>query len=121
MKKLIILAAAVGLGFLAYQRLASLNDSRTQIKGSWHSIEMSFPSDKVWDFAEGIIRIDGLEHGTYTFRGHSKLEVVADGKKILYTIKFPDDSSMVWYRKVGKDTEKAAEFRRTENHDAGFD
>jgi len=112
MKKLIILAAMAGLGFLAYQQLATLRDTRTQIMGSWQRIEMSFPSDPIWDFSEGIIRIDGLEHGTYVFRGHTQLEVVTGGKKNLYSIEFPDDSTMVWYRKNGATRDRVAEFKR---------
>ena len=98
------------------ERLASLQDTRTQITGDWHRIEMSFPSDEVWNFTDGVISVDELEHGSYVFRGHSRIEVVFDGNPDDYRIAFPDDATMVWYRKMENGSEdRAMEFQRVKH------
>lgn len=98
------------------EKLALLQDTRTQITGDWHRIEMSLPSDEIWNFAEGVISVDGLEHGSYVFRGHSRIEVVFDGETDDFRIAFPDDGTMVWYRKLEDGAEqRAMEFKRMKN------
>jgi len=98
------------------EKLASLQDTRTQITGGWHRIEMSFPSDEIWYFSDGVIRLDNLERGSYVFRGHSRIEVVFDETPDDYRIAFPDDATMVWYRKMKNGSEqRSAEFKRIMN------
>ncbi len=113
MKRLILLSLGLALLCSGCDKLGALKGTRAQITGDWHRIEMSFPSEQLWSFAEGVIRVDGLESGSYIFRGHSKIEVVLDGRKSMYRIKFPDDRKMLWFRPDAKAPE--IEFRRAEN------
>ncbi len=116
MKRVACVTLGLVLMCTGCDKLASLKGTRTQIKGDWHRIEMSFPSDETWNFAEGMIRVDGLERGTYIFRGHSRIEVVFDGMKTLYRLSFPEDKTMVWYRTMDNGSEeRAAEFKRVES------
>lgn len=116
MKRCTLLCLGLLVLLSSCDKLASLQGGRTQITGGWHRIEMSFPSDEIWYFADGVIRVDDMEHGSYVFRGYSRIEVVFDETPDAYRIAFPDDATMVWYRKMKDGSEeRAAEFKRIKN------
>lgn len=112
MKKSLLMLLMIVVALSACEQLASLGNTRTEIVGDWQKMEMSFPGHRVWAFSDGVIEIDGLERGSYTFRGHSKIDVVVDDEGDLYELDFPDDKTMVWYRDDGSGRERVSEFTR---------
>jgi len=115
MKKTIVpgLFVVTLMSLVACKALADFGNNRTEIMGEWQKIEMSFPGQEVYEFSGGLIRVDGVERGSYTFRGHTKIEVTFDELRSYYKVDFPDDKTMIWF-KTGDDGEKerVAEFRR---------
>jgi len=115
MRRTIVLGIIVVtvLSLSACKALADFGNNRTEIVGRWQKIEMSFPGQEVFEFSDGLILVDGVERGSYTFRGHTKIEVTMDEFRSLYRVDFPDDGTMIWY-KTGEDGEKerVAKFQR---------
>jgi len=112
MKRTILLMLVLGTCLTACEQLAHFKNNRTEIFGEWKRNELSFGDEEIYEFASGMIRVDGVERGNYTFRGHTKLEVVFDGTHTMYKVDFPDDRTMVWYRMGDEGMEKAEEFTR---------
>lgn len=95
------------------ERLAALQNSNVRISGEWQKIEMSFAGDDVFDFADRVISINGIEEGTYRFESNSVLEVTLRGQLAVYEVDFIEHSKMIWYRKTSKGRERASEWVRT--------
>lgn len=88
------------------------DNNRTKIQGEWNQLEMGFPTEPVYDFDQGVIRIDGIESGSFQFETNELVEITLDNRPRQYQLEFPDERSMIWYREVGDDWRKASEWRR---------
>ncbi len=92
--------------------LGSLQNPEIRIAGEWQRIEMSFPGADVYDFDDRVIRINGLERGTYRFATPEEIEVTLDDVPKKYEIEFVGDSTMIWYRTTPKGRDRVFEWRR---------
>ena len=114
MKKTAVVLVAITLAVVTVscERLAALQNSNVRIAGEWQKIEMSFPGDDIYEFAERVISVNGIEDGTYRFESNSMLEVTFRGQLSVYEVEFVDNSKMIWYRKTSKGRDRASEWVR---------
>lgn len=108
----LFVVASIIITITGCDRLASLQNPNVRIAGEWQKIQMSFPSDDVYDFSDKVITVGGIEQGTYRFESNSMLEVTLNGSRNVYEIEFVDDSNMVWYRKTSKGRDRVSEWVR---------
>jgi hypothetical protein len=111
---MMLVLVALAVTTVGCEQLANLQNSNVRISGGWQKIEMSFPGDDVYDFSERVIRINGLEEGTYRFESNSELEVILHGRQTVYEVEFIDDSKMIWYRRTPKGRDRVSEWVKAE-------
>ncbi|RLE33388.1 MAG: hypothetical protein DRJ61_07370 [Acidobacteria bacterium] len=109
-KRMMLVLVALVAVTVGCERLKALQNSNMRIAGEWQKIEMSFPGDKVYDFSDRIITLDGIEEGTYRFESNSMLEVVLNGRESVYEVEFVGSSKMIWYRKTAKGRDRVYEW-----------
>ena len=111
MRAVFVLASML-VAMLGCKQLASLQNSKMRISGEWQRIEMSFPSQDVYDFSERVISVNGIEQGSYRFESNSMIEVTLNDAPTVYEIEFVDDTKMVWYLKTSKGRDRISEWVR---------
>ena len=105
-RRLLTLAILVAVGLVVYHNrqrfsaLAGLGTPKVQIAGDWHPLRHGFKQDTLYTFADELISRDGEVVGQYDFKGFNEVEVTIDQEVSTYTLEFPDDDTMEWYRMV---------------------
>ena len=111
--RMMLVLVALVVVTVGCERLKALQNSNVRIAGEWQKIEMSFPSDDIYDFSDRVITVNGIEEGTYRFESNSMLEVVLDKQVLVYEVEFVDSSKMIWYRKTSKGRDRISEWIKT--------
>lgn len=106
-RRIVVIVTLLVIGYLLYANrhhisfVAGLDSNRIRIKGEWQEVVHGFKETDVFLFSEGIIRRnEDNSYGSYYFTSHAQLVVTTGGGPVTYTVEFPDEETMNWYREI---------------------
>ncbi|MCU0304110.1 MAG: hypothetical protein MUC56_08650 [Thermoanaerobaculales bacterium] len=103
LKRLVVLAAVVGLGYLLWgqrDRIAGIANNNFRVQGTWYVFEMDRKGFDAYVFSERIITVNGVEWGSYELRSNDEIEVMVGTELSTYHLSFPTEDHMVWSTEV---------------------
>jgi hypothetical protein len=117
-RRLVLLALLAAVAFLIYSNrhqiaiIAGLDSNRIRIQGDWQEVQSGIKEYDVYTFDNDMVERNGEPCGQYRFRGYSILEVSIDGRKVTYSVEFPDSDNMNWYQEVKGEQKLRRQWRR---------
>lgn len=109
LKRLVLLLIIAGAAYMLWgqrHKIASLQNNKLRIQGTWYQVELEWKGLTPYHFSERIITANDSEWGSYEMPKNTVIEVMTADKLEVYQLSFSDDGDMIWSMEVdGKMTE----------------
>ena len=109
LKRLVLLLIIAGAAYMLWDqrhKIASLQNNKLRIQGTWYQVELEWKGRTPYHFSERINTANDSEWGSYEMPKNTVIEVMTADKLTVYQLSFSDDGDMIWSMEVdGKMTE----------------